>query len=145
MKEKLKKDWFGRTKSIEELHNDSRLWISNINFIIDETRFLKRLLSTNYIDCLEAGLFKKIENFVQKLSTEKKKAKTLLLLIQEHENTLNCLIKSNSVLSNINFTETHKKLEKEIVVFTKINKRLKKQIFEIVEQVMHKKHQKKLS
>ena len=61
MKNKILKDWQNRVKSVEELHNDSKEWISEINFIRDETRFLEHLLSANYIDCLSAGLNKKID------------------------------------------------------------------------------------
>ncbi len=32
MKRKMPKDWFGRSKSIEELHHDSRNWLSEIEF-----------------------------------------------------------------------------------------------------------------
>ena len=59
MQAKIKKDWYGRLKSVEELHDDSKLWISEIDFVIDEIKFLKNLLSSNYIQLLDAGLSKK--------------------------------------------------------------------------------------
>ena len=36
MKTKMKKDWFGREKSVDELHHDSKIWVSEINLIKDE-------------------------------------------------------------------------------------------------------------
>lgn len=53
MKAKIKKDWYGRLKNKEKLHNDSKFWISEIDFVKDEIRFLDRLLSSNYIDLLD--------------------------------------------------------------------------------------------
>jgi len=144
MKTKIKKDWFDRVKSIQELHNDSIMWISEINFINDEMRFLEHLLSSKYIDCLSSGLNKKIEISVEKISDEKKVGKTLLELILKQEGILSNLIENNSVTSNKNFLEIHKRLEIEINSYVKKYKRIKKQIFDIIEKVMKKKDQKKL-
>lgn len=144
MKIKINKDWQNREKSVQELHNDSMLWISEINFINDEVRFLEHLLSAKYIDCLAAGLYKKIEELVHKLKEQKKVGDTLKIVIKEQEVILTDLIKRNNVLSNKNFLENHKKLELEVSYYIKKYKRLKKQIFDIVENVMKQKVQKKL-
>lgn len=144
MKIKINKDWQNREKSVQELHNDSMLWISEINFINDEVRFLEHLLSAKYIDCLAAGLYKKIEELVHKLKEQKKVGDTLKIVTKEQEVILTDLIKRNNVLSNKNFLENHKKLELEVSYYIKKYKRLKKQIFDIVENVMKQKVQKKL-
>lgn len=144
MKSKIIKDWQNREKSEQELHNDSTLWISEIHFISDEIRFLEHLLSSKYIDCLSAGLYKKIEEFVDKLSEQKKVGETLKIVINEQEIILLDLIEKNSVTSNKNYLENHKKLEFEMNYYMKKYRRLKKQIFEIVEKVMKNKDRKKL-
>ncbi len=145
MKTKMKKDWFGREKSTEELHNDARQWISEVRFIKDEIRFLEHLLSDNYINFLASGLYKKIEEYVNQISLEKKAGATLLGLINEQEKILSELIKTNCVTDNKNYLENHKKLEIEVNAFLKKYKNLKQQIFKIVENVMKKTTQKKLS
>lgn len=144
MKIKINKDWQNREKSEQELHQDSKQWISEINFINDEVRFLEHLLSANYIDFLAAGLYKKIEELVHKLKEQNKIGKTLKIVISEQEAILVDLIKNDNVLSNKNFLENHKKLEFEVNYHVKKYKRLKKQIFDIVENVMKQKVQKKL-
>lgn len=144
MKSKIIKDWQNREKSEQELHNDSTLWISEIHFISDEIRFLEHLLSSKYIDCLSAGLYQKIEEFVHKLSEQKKVGETLKIVINEQEVILLELIQKNSVTSNKNYLENHKKLEFEMNYYMKKYKRLKRQIFDIVENVMKTKDQKKL-
>ncbi|WP_372794528.1 hypothetical protein [Lutibacter sp.] len=141
---KIKKDWYGREKSTEELHQDAKIWISEIHFINDEIRFLEHLLSSKYIDCLASGLAKKIEISVKKISEEKAIGQSLLEQILKQEEILSDLIKNNSVSGNTNFLETHKKLALEINSYEKKYNRLKKQIFEIVENVMKKTAQKKL-
>jgi hypothetical protein len=144
MKPKMKKDWFGREKSTDELHNDSKLWISEINLIKDEIRFLEHLLSANYIDFLAAGLHKKIEENVKQISLQKNVGTVLQDLIKAQERVLAELIINESVTSNNNYLESHKKLEIEVNTYINKYKDLKQQIFKIVEEVMKKTIQKKL-
>lgn len=144
MKTKMKKDWLGREKSTDELHHDYKLWVSEINFIKDEIRFLEHLLSENYIDFLAAGLHKKIEESVEQISVEKKIGTTLQDLINGQEKILSELIKSENVIGNKNFSESHKKLEREVNSYINKYKDIKQHIFAVVENVMKKKDQKKL-
>jgi len=144
MKTKIKKDWYGREKNIEELHHESIQWKSEINFINDEMRFLEHLLSSKYIDFLDSGLYKKIESFIHEIDTEEKIGKTIFQLIEEHEIILSYLIDNDSVTSNKNFLETHKNLNTEINNFFFDYKEIKKQIFNIVENVMREKKKKLL-
>lgn len=144
MKTKMKKDWFGREKSTDELHNDSKIWVSEINLIKDEIRFLEHLLSANYIDFLAAGLHKKIEDHVQQISIQKNVGTELQDLINEQEKVLSELIKTESVTGNVNYIENHKKLEIEVSAYINKYKDLKQQIFKIVENIMKKSIQKKL-
>lgn len=144
MKTKIKKDWYGREKSVEEFHDDTKNWVSEIDFITDEIRFLEHLLSTNYIDCIEAGLSKKIEILVKKMTAEKQVGKTVKEVIKEQELILSNLIKNNSASYNKNYLEKHIKLETEINYYIKKYKNIKKQIFDIIENIIRKKDQKML-
>jgi len=144
MKTKMKKDWFGREKSTDELHNDSKVWISEINLIKDEIRFLEHLLSANYIDFLAAGLHKKIEENVKQISLQKNLGTSLQDLIKGQEKILSELITTESVTGNINYIENHKKLEIEVNTYINKYKDLKQQIFKVVENVMKKTAKKKL-
>jgi len=144
MKTKIKKDWYGRLKNIEELHNDSRLWLSEIDFVNDEIRFLNHLLSSNYIDFLDAGLLNKTKELIVKISDEKEAGTSLYKLIRDHERKLSDLIETKSVTNNKNYLQVHEKFERKIDRYFKKNKEIKKQIFKIVEKVMRKKEQKKL-
>lgn len=144
MESKISKDWQNRVKSVEELHFDSKEWISELDFISDDIRFLEHLLCSKYIECLSVGLYEKIEVFVYKLSEQKKVGETLKSIINEQEAILFDLIENDSVSSNVNFLENHKKLALEMNHYVKKYKRLKKHIFESVENVMRTIDQKKL-
>jgi uncharacterized membrane-anchored protein YjiN (DUF445 family) len=144
METKIKKDWLGRKKNSDELHHDYKLWVSEINFIKDEIRFLEHLLSENYIDFLAADLHEKIEEYVKQIFVKKNIGTTLQELINKQEKILAELIKSENVISNKNFLESHKKLEIEVNNYINKYKDLKQHVFKVVENVMKKKDQKKL-
>ena len=144
METKIKKNWQGRVKDVEELHHDTLTWKSEINFIIDEMHFLEHLLGSKFIDLIHSGLYKKIELLVNKITDEKNSGKVLIRLILDQERILSNLIKNESDTSNANFLEKHHKFEVEMVDYVKKYKRIKKQIFDIVEKVMKDKGQKKL-
>lgn len=145
MKAKIERDWYGREKSTEELHDDSQYWLSEIDFVYDEMRFLDQLLGSNYIDFLENDLEEKAKQLTDSMRAEKETGAELRTLIREHEKTLGDLIKTNSVSSNTHFIDIHKKLEFEMMLFFKKYKKIKRQIFEVVENIMRKKDQKKLA
>ena len=142
MKTKMKKDWFGREKSVDELHHDSKIWASEINLIKDEIRFLEHLLSANYIDFLVASLHKKIEGSVKQISVQKNIGTTLLAVINSQNKILAELIKYDSISGNKNYLENHKQLEIEVTNYIHKYKELKQRIFKVVENVMKKKDQK---
>ena len=143
MKTKRPKDWFGRLKSKDELHHDSRNWLSEIKFINYEMKFLYNLLTSNYIELLSFGLDIKVKELFKKIAIEKKSGNALSKLIIEHDKILSDLIRTNSVTSNKNYLETHKKFEIEIAIFLGRYKELKREIFKIIERTMKKKGQKK--
>ncbi len=143
MKTKMPKDWFGRSKSVEELHHDSRNWLSEIEFINYEMMFLNQLLSSYYIDLLDSGYDDHIKELVDKIVIEKKSGNALSKLIVEHGIILSDLIQTNSVTSNKNYLETHKKFEIEINIFLGRYKALKMKIFKLIEITMRKKKQKR--
>ena len=144
MKTKLKKDWFGRKKTVEELHENFKKWHSELEFIQDEIQFLNNLLDENYANCLYSGLHKQTEELLSKINAERKIGLALKDIIENQENTLSDLIATNSVKSNINFLEIHNKLEEEMYDYTDKYKENKKQIFALIEEVLRKKNQKRL-
>lgn len=139
----MPKDWFGRSKSVEELHQDSINWLSEIEFTNYEMKFLNQLLSSYYIDLLDSGYDDNIKELVDKIVIEKKSSKALSKLLVEHEKILSDLIQTNSVTSNKNYLDTHKKFEIEMNIFLGRSRALKMKIFKLIERTMRKKKQKK--
>jgi len=145
MKAKIKRDWFGRDKNTDELHNDSKMWNSEIDFIYDEMRFLNDLLAYHYIDFLEYNLGKETNMLADEIKEEKKIGNELHSLIKKHESTLSKLIETKSVAANLHYKDIHQKLESEMLFYTKKYRKLKRKIFGLVEDIMRKRDQKRLT
>lgn len=144
METKIKKQWFGRKKTIEELHKNFKKWHSELEFIHDEIQFLNNLLDANYANCIYSGLHEQTAQLLSKINTEKEIGLTLKDIINNQEATLSDLIDTNSVKSNINFLEMHNNLEDEIETYVEKYKENKMQIFKLIETVLRKKNQKRL-
>ncbi len=144
MKAKIKKQWYGRQKSVEELHNDCKFWLSELDFIKDEVQFLDHLLGLNYIDFLESGFDGEVERLVKKIKEERNAVNKMYPLIQDHNNILGGLITSNSAENNPNYLDRHLKLEKLMDLYFEKFKAIKKDIFTVIEGTSKKKETKKL-
>ncbi len=146
MKEKLERDWDSKIKTTVELHEDSKQWLSEINFIQDEIRFLDHLLGSNYLSLLSNYKSKKeVEKFIFKLNDEKALLEDLITTIDKHERDLDRLIRSKSVQSNSHFLAHHKQLDELIEQFLKKYKKLKKRIFQAVEEIKRDQKKKQLN
>lgn len=145
MKQKIIRDWNSREKTTEELHEDAKNWLSEIQFVKDEIRFLNHLLASNYINFLDKGLASKIKEFTTGIRNEDEVASLIIKSVSEHEKSLGKLIKTKSVTSNTHFLQQHKEIDKLVTKFYKKYKMLKKKIFNTVEDVMRKKGMKRIS
>ena len=144
MKARIKKQWYGRQKSVEELHSDCKFWLSEIDFIKDEINFLEHLFGLNYIDFLEAGFEEKVEKLIKKIKEEKNAVNKMYPLIQDHNNILADLMESKSAENNPTYLESHLKLEKLMDLYFEKFKSIKKEIFKVVEEITKRKEMKKL-
>ena len=133
------------SKSIEKLHETTKTWISEIDFIDYEIRFLKHLLGAKYIDCLDVGLYDRIQEFTKELFNKKSDCISLKELVVAHENKISDLIYEEENITNKAALETHTQLALQVNKFISSYKYLKLQIFEIVENTLEKKGQKKLT
>jgi len=141
---KNEKSGSSNNKSIEELHLASKTWLSEIDFINYEIQFLKHLLGAKYIDCLNAGLYERIKEATKEIFDKKNDCISLKELVINHEIKISNLIDQDN-RSKKKFLETHTKLALKINKFISSYKYLKMQVFEIVENTLEKKGQKKLT
>ena len=83
-------------KTSEELHEASKTWLSEIDFITYEIQFLKHLLGAKYIDCLDVGLYERIKEVTKEIFDKKNDCINLKKLVKNHETKLSDLIDQHS-------------------------------------------------
>lgn len=132
-------------KKFEELHEDSKTWLSEIEFIEYEIQFLKHLLGEKYVDCLDAGLNDNIKEFTNEIFNKKDTLIKLKEIVFEHEKLIIHLIDREVIGTDKIFLQTHHKFDIEIKEFISNYKNLKMQIFKIVENILESKGRKKLT
>jgi len=109
---------------LDVLHQESREWQEEISFWKDETRFFAKLLDKKEIKESEYGkmlknLDKVHENLFDYLADD----------IIAHEKLLARLEKGEKGISDGNYREQHRKLNKRMEVFTNEFKEFKKMVF----------------
>ena len=129
--------------SAEEMHNDSKEWILELEFLNDEYLFFEDLIKWNTLQLIDFQSYSKSKEIVEVLSNSKITNNTLIELIRKHENNLVILVDGiNNTKEDKFYRKEHKTL---IVLFKnhlKEHKAIKLNLFEILKNI--KKNEKKL-
>ena len=62
------KEWF----SAEELHEESKKWLSELKFARDEQKFLNTMVKDYTLDIIDSDMFKSVQPLVQSLNQSEK-------------------------------------------------------------------------
>jgi uncharacterized protein YfkK (UPF0435 family) len=131
--------------SLEELHQESRNWLSTIAFWKDEVRFMHNLINKNFVYFISKDQKGSLDALLNKVTEiEKEKLNALKTSVINHEKHLSDSLKNLTDLNINNFLDEHRKISKDFVSF-KVNYRLfKGELFRLAEEVLKEKDIKKL-
>ena len=136
-KESIAKSKYLNIPSLEELHQESREWLSDIAFWGDETVFLKKMIDKNFIHLLAGeGL-----DTAVKLSGEVSKMKetdliNLKELVEIHEVRLSEFIKDPYFHEEERYRKEHGRLAAKVREMAMKNMVLKRRIFGAAENIL---------
>ena len=126
--------------SAEELHNDSKEWILELEFLNDEYLFFEDLVKWNTLQLIDFQSYSKSKEIVEVLSDSKKTNDKLIELVRKHENNLLALVDSADE------SKAYKKEHKTLIVLFKNHlkeqRELKLSLFYILKKI--KKNEKKI-
>nr|WP_298995490.1 hypothetical protein [uncultured Allomuricauda sp.] len=137
-------EWF----SADEMHKESKRWLSQLEFIKDEQQFLDNVVKDFTLDLLDGNFFNQVKDSFDALLTAKKNTQLLHKKIQLHENQLIIMVDAVDQIKMENaYLETHKRLAKEMVTHLEKYQVAKSYIFKVISEIMKKKkkHKKLLS
>lgn len=130
--------------SIEHLHDKTKYWISEIEFIKIEQDFLKELLAEHVMALCTSNNFKNAKLFLKGIYHEKIVGERLIESIKKHQINLALLIESIYLKKEDSFRKDHEHLKTELINYIDNFKYIKEQVFELILLIMKKEKKQKL-
>jgi hypothetical protein len=131
--------------SPEEMHQATLSWISELNFIRDEQRFLDTLVKSHTLQLTETEIFGKSRELVGEIVKAEKEVVTLMKKVQSHENLLEIMVDDiDQGKMEKAYRDTHRELTALVNGYLADYMKLKKRLFALLGKVLKKEKQKRL-
>lgn len=130
--------------TFEQLHNEIRGWVSEIEFILIEQDFLNEIIVEHTLEICSTSNYKKAKLFLNGIEHEEKLGKELIKNINEHRVNIDLLIENIYLKKEKEFRKNHELLKLEVKNYTENFRYIKQQVFELVLHVMKLEKQQRL-
>ena len=132
-------DWL----NADQMHKNSKEWLSELRFIKDEHLFFEDLIKSYTLDLLEPPKFVHNKEIIDKIRKSKKRNKLLIKAIKVHVNKLLIMLDDiEQPKEEEAYKKEHLNLIIDISEFEKKYRILKMELFDIIKTI--KKHQKQI-
>lgn len=123
---------------LEDLHQQSREWLSDVAFWQDEADFLKRLIDKNFVHLMTGEGLSTAIRLSEKISNLRNtELKNLFEMIKLHEVKLTELIENPQDKMEASYRKEHKKLAEKFRELAMLNMSIKRRIFASAEKILH--------
>lgn len=126
--------------STEEMHNDSKEWLLELEFLNDEYLFFEDLIKWNTLQLIDFQSYAKSKAIIDVFSSAKKNNDTLIASVKKHENSLGILDDEVDKTK-----ETYKKEHKVLLILfknhVKEHRELKLKLFDVLKEIKKKEKQ----
>ncbi|NEV94961.1 hypothetical protein G3567_12510 [Psychroflexus sp. YR1-1] len=120
----------------EEMHEASKEWLSELNFIKDEHVFFEDLVTKFTPQLIAYGKFSSNKEIIDAINRSQKQNNTLIEAVKIHENELQIMVDGIDQLEEEKaYTKEHSDLIVAITEFLKEYKSLKTQLFDIIKNI----------
>ena len=129
----------------EQMHEDSKDWLSELKFIRDEHLFFEDLITTFTMQLVAPDKFSDHKEIIDTLSKSQKRNNSIIEAVETHENNLQIMVDGIDELAKEKaYVKEHKDLILRITDFLKDYKTLKRQLFTIIKNIKKAEKQKRL-
>lgn len=120
----------------DELHEASKEWLSELNFIKDEHLFFEDLVTQFTSQLIAFGNFSNNKEIIDAINRSQKQNNTLIEAVKIHENELKIMVDGiDQIEEEKAYTKEHSDLIIAITEFLKEYKSLKTQLFDIIKSI----------
>ena len=131
--------------SPEEMHKTTLSWVSELKFARDEQLFLNSLVKSYTPELIEQDIYDKSKELVVGILDAENELKGLLKEVQVHENQLEIMIDDvDQPKMEKAYRDSHLDLVKRMDTYLVGYRSLKKQLFELLSQIIKKGKQDRL-
>lgn len=128
-----------------DMHRETLEWLSELNFIEDEQLFINGLVKHYTSFLAETAIYPKSKVVVANILKSEKELSILKKKVILHENQLGILTDDvDQPKMEQAYKETHRELMKNLGVFMKKYRLIKKELFEMISLLMRKDKEKRL-
>ena len=129
-----------RKMGIEELHEESKKWISHLNFMADEIVFFDHLLNSYVFEPDTPALFEDFQKYEGRLQESKKLCSKIIGDVADHENKLGGLLEILNSLLDHAYQTKHQQFRVEVEDCLDNFIRLKADIYAYATAILKKRH-----
>lgn len=129
----------------EDMHETSKKWLSELQFIKDEHLFFQDLITTYTLQIIDFKNFSDTKEIIDVLNKSQKQNNELIEEVILHEKELELMVDGiNDLKKEKAYKKRHRQLLKNISSYLYDFKKVKTQLFSIVKDVMKKEKQQRL-
>jgi hypothetical protein len=125
---------------VDGLHWESRKWISELDFSVDEVKFFTNLLKSYVFVPDTPELFEVLQEYQQELNRIDKKCKAMKKQVREHENQLSGLLELDNHTLDDAYRDKHRYMREDMEEFTAQIQKLKLGLFNYGQVILKKRH-----
>ncbi|TCK64811.1 hypothetical protein DFQ05_2548 [Winogradskyella wandonensis] len=130
--------------SAEEMHNSSKLWLSELSFYKEEQIFFEDLIKSNTLQLIDKNHFEDSKSIIDRLSVIVKQTQTLINAVKSHEKELSIMVDGiNQLEEEAEYKKEHRNLIELISEFKKRYQSIKKELFNLIKTVIKESKQKR--
>ncbi len=134
----VSKNEYLKTVSWESIYAITKHWQSDVDFYTVEIKFLKKLIKKYFIWITDDKYVAEVEQVRRNLKKFNKEKKGLKKMINRHLSHINSLIENTFSTDEQEIREDHGLLELEVARLTKNFRVIKKEVFNVTEEVLSK-------
>jgi hypothetical protein len=131
--------------SAEDMHNNSKEWLSELEFIKVEHLFLDDIINSFALQLIDKTYFSDSKKIIEAINSSTKENEKLIKVIRKHENDLKIMIDGiNQHKDEEAYKDEHRNITVIIHKFLKEYKILKKELFDMIKKIKKTQKQKRL-
>ncbi|RMB64101.1 hypothetical protein EAX61_01625 [Dokdonia sinensis] len=124
--------------SIDQYHEDVKVWKSNIALAVDEIRFIENLTQSYAFEPTTPNLFERLEDFKSEIYKIKKLLDNIQKLLSKHDLELSGMLECDTMACDIYFQEKHLLIKENYRQFVNSYGKTKTEIFNYCGTILKK-------